>query len=201
MLTALLLSACSSTVFGPEAAPTDTQPPAVPSPVPATSTPPPPATPTPAPETPAGLQPLDAAECGVLAEAVAAALGVPATTAEAPFEDYVGGETGTGCRVAATGNGLAFADVNATINDLLAALEVQGWQEDVRYGAGGAGGWAAGYRKDDALCLFVFSSEPSDEGLCSDDEPMAVCWERLTPEQQIRNFVFDCVQGSSAGVQ
>ena len=179
LLTVLVLVACDGTTPEPTAEPTVPEPTSIP----------------PTPEPPSGLQPLDAAECSALADTVAQAVGIPATIGEAPFEDFVTRETGTGCQVLATGTDADLPDVMASVDALIAAIQAQGWEEDMMYGGGGGGGWLAGYRRDDALCIFVFSSEPSDMSLCG-DEPLPSCFGRLDPEDRIRSFDFNCAQGT-----
>ena len=174
----LLLVACDGDTPEPTAEPTVPQPTSIP----------------PTPEPPVGPHPLDSAECSELADVVAQAVGLPTTIGEAPFEDFITRETGTGCQVLATGTDVDLPDVNVAVDALMSALQAQGWEEDMMYGGGGGGGWLAGYRRDDALCIFVFSSEPSDMSLCG-DEPLPSCFGRLDPEDRIRSFDFICAQG------
>jgi hypothetical protein len=63
---------------------------------------------------------------------------------------------------------------------------------------GGPGGVLAGYRQDTGLCLLQVSSGPAEEGLCTEDEPFAVCWERLTPEQRAFTITLNCACEVSA---
>jgi hypothetical protein len=188
VLIALLSTACGG------AAPVITEAPAQP---PDPTAPPAPTTVSPT-EPPSGPRPLDAVECQALADSVSQAIGIAATVGQAPFEDYVTGESTTGCQVLVDSSDAILADVNTSLNNLTGALQANGWQEDMRYGGGGAGGYIAGYRKDDSLCLFVFSSEPADPSQCG-DEPFVACWERLPPEERLRSFDFVCAQGVTSG--
>jgi hypothetical protein len=156
------------------------------------------APPTPTPEPVTSIQPIDPAECQELADLMTQAVGIAATVGEAPFNDFRTGEAGTGCQVLATGDETNITDVNKATNGLIDALEVAGWQEDIRYAAAGAGGWLTGYRRGDRLCLATFASEPSDPALCG-DEPFAVCWDRLEPEQRLRTFELVCARDPAAG--
>jgi hypothetical protein len=167
---------------------------------------PPTATPTtPAPTVPptsepvwGDFKPLDATACGELADAMAEALGVPVTTEQALIEDYTTGKAGDGCQMTATGTGVEFDHVRVPFDALTAMLQARGWEEDLQYAAGGPGGVLAGYRQDTGLCLRQVSSGPSEEGLCSGDEPFVVCWENLTPEQRAFTVTLNCVWEVSA---
>jgi hypothetical protein len=74
------------------------------------------------------------------------ALGGTATTEETPFEDRVGGQTGTGCQIKATGTGLNFENIVVVENALVGVLQARGWEEDVQYAGGGPGAVVTGYR-------------------------------------------------------
>lgn len=192
ILLSLLLAGCCPAAPEPTSVPTQT-------PRSPTATPPAPTvTPTPTllvlptPEPWGDFRPLDAAACGELADAMAEALGVPVTTEEALLEDYTTGRAGTGCQMTATGTGVEFDHVGVPFDALTAMLQARGWEEDIQYAGGGPGGVLAGYRQDTGLCLLQISSGPLEEGVCSEDEPFAVCWERLTPEQRAFAITLNC---------
>lgn len=145
-----------------------------------------------------GLQPLAPEACSTLADGVATTLNVAVTTGEAPFEDWMSGQAGTGCQASASGTGLDFSDTGLIAGSLVTMLQGQGWSEDINYAAGGPDGMLSGFRKDNGLCLLAVSSAPSDESLCSDDEPFFACWEKLTPEQQRYTITLNCVQDNTA---
>ena len=199
----LLLTGCGGAPTEPaiEATPI----PAAATPVPPTATPiPPTATAVPAATTAlpivelqGDLQPLSETDCIDLADAMSQALGIPGDTAVAPFDDYVSGKNGAGCQTTVTGTGNDFQHVGAIADTLTEMLRSREWQEDINYAGGGAGGLIAGFRKADGLCLLVVNSGPSDEGLCSNDEPFAACWERLTPEQRIFTITLNCTQDTA----
>lgn len=187
----LLLAGCCPVSPEPTSAPTQ-----VPRPAAATSPAPtamPVSTAMPTPEPAWGdFKPLDAAACGELTDAMADALGVPVTMEESLIEDYTTGRSGTGCQMAAIGTGIEFDHVGVPFDAVTAMLRARGWEEDMQYAGGGPGGVLAGYRQEAGLCLLQVSSGPSEEGLCSDDEPFAVCWERLTPEQRAFTITLNC---------
>jgi putative hemolysin len=142
-----------------------------------------------------GLRPLDPAACGDLANAVVQTLGVEAAMAEAPFQDRVGGETGTGCQVTATGTGLDFEDHWIVFQELAEMLTAQGWREDMAYQGGGPTGTLSGFRRNGELCLLLVGWDPSEDADCPTDQPIGMC--ELTPEQRLYTIVLDCAQGVS----
>ncbi len=139
-----------------------------------------------------GLQPLDPAACGDLANAIAESLGVPATTASAPFEDYVSGQTGTGCQITANGTGLDFENIMVVENALVNVLQAQRWTEDLQHQGGGPGAFLTGYRQADALCLVLAYWEPSKDANCPSDQPIGAC--ELVPEQQTYTITLNCAR-------
>jgi len=157
------------------------------------------AEPTPIPEesaqVEAGLTPLNPETCANLADSIGQNLGLVGETAEAPFEDSITQQTGTGCQITFATNGLAVDNIGELDPPTSEAMERLGWQQDAQYGGGGIGGYMKGFRKDNALCTVVFAAEPSDPTLCSDDQPITACWENLSPEQRVFKVVLNCAEG------
>lgn len=189
---AVLLAGCGGAL--PEPTATPTQPPQPPTPKPTATPTQPPQPPTLEPS--GAFQPLDAAACDDLADALEQALGVAVTTAEAPFEDYVGGQTGTGCQMTASGTGLDFEDLGVVSGALRGMFEAQGWQADIEYEAAGPTGEAGGYRKDNMLCLWMAEWKPSEDANCPPDQPISAC--KLSPEQKLYTITVNCAQGAAA---
>jgi hypothetical protein len=145
------------------------------------------------PTVPASFQPLPGDTCYALGQAIVDTLYLTATLTNAPFEDYVGGGFGTGCRALATGTGADLADLPTVAGELRAMLQERGWQEDVQYAADGPTGTASGFRQDGGLCLLSVAWEPSDDANCPSDQPISEC--DLEPEQQVYTIVLNCAQG------
>lgn len=145
-------------------------------------------------QTPAagGLQPLDSATCEEIRSAAAQALGVEATAANAPFQDPISGKSGNACQVTLTGTGANFQNPDAVVESLKAALEPQGWTEDMMYAAGGPTGIGTGMRQDTQLCMLVAGWTPSEDANCPSDKPISEC--SLTPEQHLYTITLTCVQ-------
>ncbi len=198
----VLLAGCGGAPPVPTATPTQLPqlPTLKPTATPA-ATPSPTATPTQLPQPPTpkpsgALRPLDVATCNSLAKALEQALGVAVTTAEAPFEDYITGQTGTGCRITASGTGLDFKDLNMVLNAVRGTFEAQGWQGDIKYEATGPTGEAGAYRKGNALCLWEVRWKPSEDANCPPDQPISAC--KLSPEQKLYTIAVNCVQSTAA---
>jgi hypothetical protein len=147
---------------------------------------------------PGDWQPLSYDECNNLAGALAQSLGLTAEAAQAPFEDYVQRRAGTGCQATLRATGLNFEHVGLLESPTIGTLQALGWQQDASYGGGGPGGVVEGFRQGRKLCLLLISSGPSEASLCSADEPFAVCWERLTPEQKAYTVTLNCAQDAAA---
>jgi hypothetical protein len=78
----------------------------------------------------------------------------------------------------------------------------KGWYEDVRYTGGGPGGIVTGFgQPGGTLCLTVIASEPAEDELCPDDQPIFACWENLMPEQKRYETVLNCAQDTTAAPQ
>ena len=192
MVSLLALSGCGST---PTPAPTDTS-------VPPTQAP----TETPVPRTPApeaqptaeqnGYQPLSAAACSELAKSMEESLGVKLETSDGPFQDYVGGQSGTGCQAKATGTGADFGDFPDVASKLQKMIEDQGWKLNIQYQADGPSGTAMGFTKDTGLCLLSVNWQPSKDASCPDDQPLAAC--DLKPEQKLFTIVLNCAQSNAS---
>jgi hypothetical protein len=204
LLVLALISACEGAPTEVPATtpptPIPTEPSAVPTETPApTKTPAPPPTATAVPaetaEAQGDFQPLSSAACSDLASAMAQALGVEVTTAEAPFQDYVSGKAGTGCQTTATGTGLDFESIVVVARSLREMLEGQGWYGDIMYVADGPAGTAAGFRKAKGLCLVSVNWEPSEDADCPPDQPISAC--QLAPEQQLYSIVLNCAEDVS----
>jgi putative hemolysin len=99
-------------------------------------------------------QPLDAADCANLADAMAKTLGVTVSTGAAAFEVYVSGEKGTGCRAVATGTGVDFESVPTVADSLKEMLAARGWVKDMKYDGDGPKGTDTGFRQGNGLCLW-----------------------------------------------
>jgi len=141
------------------------------------------------------LMPLNADECGQLSDTLGQNLGLQGQVAEVDFEDPISQKTGKACQVLFTVTGQEIDNLGVLEIPAKVAMENDGWQEDPQYAAGGAGGVVYGYRKGNAVCRLTLSAEPSDMTLCSSDEPISTCWERLAPEQKVFKVDLICSQG------
>ena len=149
------------------------------------------------------LQPLSADECDQLAAFMVNRLPVPPVEQmEVAVERE--GEIGSGCQAIAVGTGEVFPDMMVVEDAMGGILEELGWTEDTTAPAClGTGGWGPGassrcYTKADALCELFVHVDPIDNALCSDDEPIFVCFESLAPEQIVYTINLTCARDTSA---
>jgi hypothetical protein len=140
--------------------------------------------------------PGSAGVCNELADEMEQMLGVGmAITAPAPFEDYITGQTGTGCQVTASGTGLDFENVGVVVDALSGMFQTRGWQEDISYDGAGPTGMLGGYRQDNMLCLWLVDWAPSEEANCPSDQPISAC--ELSPEQKLYTITLNCAEDTS----
>jgi putative hemolysin len=140
-------------------------------------------------------QPPDSAVCGDLSKTMVQTLGVPVTTEEAPFVDYISGKAGTGCQMRATGTGLDFEDFWSVAETMRETLGSQGWEADFTYAADGPTGTGNGFRRGNTLCLFSVGWEPSEDANCPQDQPISAC--ELRPEQKLYTIRLNCAQDTT----
>jgi hypothetical protein len=137
-----------------------------------------------------GIQPASAATCSDSAKVLQDVLGTAGTAAEVPFEDYITGQSGTGCQVTVTGTGADFGTMDKVDQPLWAAMEAAGWTRDTTYEAGIATGSVSGWRKGNELCLLGVSWKPSADANCPQDQPISAC--NVKPEQQLYTITLNC---------
>jgi hypothetical protein len=155
--------------------------------------------------TPGDLQSLEPAECGALAMAMGQALVVQIEQMDVSVERE--GKTGGGCQAIAVGSGLDFTDMMSVEETMRGMLIGRGWMEDTTAAVClGTGGWGPGatascYSQADALCEMFLHLDPLEASLCSDDEPITVCFDRLTPEQIVYTIHLTCARDTSAAAE
>ena len=153
---------------------------------------------------PSTLQPLSADACNDLANATAQTLAVDVATTDVFILSSWSEQQGTGCQVTAAGNGLNFENIMVVQDGLTAILTTRGWVEQTQAPMClGQGGWGPGastscFTQADGICEAFVYVEPSEDTLCSGDEPISVCLDRLAPEQVIYNVSLTCAQGYQA---
>ncbi len=149
------------------------------------------------------LQPLDAAECDALADALAGTLAV--SVAQANVAVDFEGKSGGGCQATAVGTGVDFADMPSVEAAMRGLLEVRGWAEYQSVEAClGIGGWGPGadvtcYSRANNYCAVFVHIDPADPALCSNDEPISVCFSELDPEQIVYSIDLTCAEDTTIG--
>ncbi len=99
----------------------------------------------------------------------------------APFTDPSSGESGLGCSLTTTGNGVDFSSPNDVITSLVHAFI--GWEEQAAYQADGATGSATGMTRDMGLLLLNAEWEAAPDVQCPSDQPISAC--SINPEQKL----------------
>jgi hypothetical protein len=149
------------------------------------------------------LQPLSPDECDQLAAFMVNRLPVPPVEQREVAVEHEG-ETGGGCQAIAVGTGDVFPDMMVVEEAMHGILGELGWNEDPTASTClGIGGWGPGantrcYVQADALCEVFVHVDPVDDTLCSNDEPIFVCLERLDPQQIVYTLNLTCARDTSA---
>ena len=150
--------------------------------------------PTPTAELTGDYQPIEEQECIDLKEALSQQTGVGGEiTSPEPFEDYDNDKTGFGCKISLITTGANTNHEQLGVS-APAALEADGWVEDLNYTFPGIGGLASAYRKGNQLCLTVSYVEPWEDNLCAENEDFLECLDRLPPEQIRYGYDLNCAR-------
>ena len=100
-----------------------------------------------------------------------------------------GGTPGQGCRVMVLGDGDDLPTFVEVSQALRAALEADGWQEDIQFAADGPTGTQTVYTKGEQQVLVAAGVSPTDPSACPSDQVISECLEGLEPDEVL-------VQGS-----
>jgi len=114
----------------------------------------------------------------------------------ARFSGLGNGVNGDGCQLTAVGRGDQIADWGGKTNNFVNAMEAAGWQIDPNFSAGGAGAEAHTFRRNDNACMYTAEARPEDPSLCSSNEPLAVCLDRLNPSYVVYEIKIGCTPDS-----
>ena len=148
------------------------------------------------------LQPLSPDECEQLAGFMINRMFIPPVEQQEVAVEHLG-ETGIGCQAIGVGNGEMFTDMMILDEAMRGILGELGWTEDPTAPAClGTGGWGPGatsscFTQADALCELFIHVDPIDKALCSNDEPINACFERLSPDQILYTAELTCARDIS----
>jgi hypothetical protein len=151
---------------------------------------------------PGDLQPLDPDKCEQLAAFMVNRLPVPPVEQKKVAVQRQG-KSGSGCQAIAIGTGEVFPDMMVVEEAMHGILGELGWREDPTAPIClGTGGWGPGassrcYVQADAVCELFVHVDPIDKALCSNDEPISVCFDRLAPEQIVYTVELTCARDTS----
>jgi len=118
-------------------------------------------------------------------------LSLPAEIRRDTFDDP-SGLSGEGCTVTTQGTGEAVTDWGQKSQNLYEAIKAEGWVIDYNFSAGGAGGVLEIYRRENYVCRYLSEAGPADPSLCSNDEPLTACMDRLAPAQRLYRVEISC---------
>jgi len=139
-------------------------------------------------------KPISEQECLDLNTTLSQQIGLPGTiTSPEPFEDPNNDKTGFGCKISLITDG---ADTNhdRLEETLPSTLKADGWVEDGEYIFPGVGRLESAYRKGNQLCLTISYVEPWETTLCTENENLVTCLDKLSPEQILYGFDLNCAQ-------
>jgi hypothetical protein len=144
-------------------------------------------------------QPLAAEACKDLRTALEENLGVAVVRDEqpAPFENFIDGSAGESCRLSASASAADFADAGSFIDVANAVIELfqsQGWGQDPQYAADSPTSTITGLRQENALAIVRVDLAPAPGFTCPQDEPIASCFEELTPDQEMITVTIDLAE-------
>lgn len=181
ILFALLLTSCSRA-----AAPTASAPATAEATVAATNSP------TALPAETDQYEPVDVSVCQMLQGVTAEALGVDVSMEKAaPFTDALSGDSGTACRLSASGDGSQFTGPQDVVAKLKGTAGL-GWTELADYAADGPMGSSAGLSRDMALMILQANWVPAADAVCPTDQPVESC--DLQPDQKLYTIEVDVAQ-------
>ncbi|MBN1428265.1 MAG: DUF333 domain-containing protein [Anaerolineae bacterium] len=120
--------------------------------------------------------------CLIIQELATQAVGLTfSMEANAPFTDFLTGETGQGCTLTAAATGAQLSDPDSVLSSLVDGM--LGWTELPDYQANGPTGAATAMMRDMGLMLIRVEWTPSPEVQCPADQPISECG--LLPEQKL----------------
>jgi hypothetical protein len=152
---------------------------------------------------PGDLQPLSPAECEQLAAFMVNRLPVFPPVEEKLVAVEHDGEVGGGCQSIGIGPGEVIPDMLVVEEAMRGILAELGWTEDpaapecLWVGGWGPGASSSCYNQADALCEVFVHMDPADDALCSNDEPISVCFDRLEPEQILYTVELTCARDTT----
>ncbi len=137
-------------------------------------------------------EPVDASVCQMLQGVTAEALGVDVSMeTSAPFTDALSGDSGTACRLTASGDGSQFTGPQDVVTKLKGTAGL-GWTELTDYAADGPMGSSAGLTRDMALMILQANWVPAADAVCPTDQPVESC--DLQPDQKLYTIEVDVAQ-------
>lgn len=148
------------------------------------------------------LQPLSPEECEQLAAFMVNRLPVPPVDQQIVSVERQG-EAGDGCKAITVGTGEVFPDMMVVEDAMRGILAELGWTEDpTAPSCLGTGGWGPGassacFTQADAFCELFVHMDPDRHELCSEDEPISVCFDRLAPHQILYTIELTCARDAS----
>jgi hypothetical protein len=108
------------------------------------------------------------------------------------FSELPNGISGEGCQLVVTGSGEEIPDWAVKNSDFVTEMFDSGWVMDPNFSAATGGGELLTVRKNDHVCMYFADTRPNDPTLCSSDEPISACLERLDLSSIIYEATISC---------
>jgi hypothetical protein len=108
------------------------------------------------------------------------------------FSELANGINGDGCQLTMVGSGEEVTDWGLNNSEFVTEMFNNGWEMDPNFSASTGGGELLTVRKNDYVCMYFADARPIDPSLCSSDEPISACLERLSDSGIIYEVTISC---------
>jgi hypothetical protein len=123
-------------------------------------------------------------------------LGIQGEIEAASFSDAEIGLDGNGCGLYASARGNQVDRWWDRSTALIDAFSAAGWERDPDFSGAGAAGQMVVVRKSGTACMLVSEAGPAEPSLCSENESIVACLERLDPVDVLLEAYVGCTPDS-----
>jgi hypothetical protein len=119
-------------------------------------------------------------------------LGIQGEIEASSFSDAEIGLDGEGCRLYASARGDQIDRWWDRSTALIDGITAAGWERDSNFSGAGAAGQMVIVRKSGTACMLISEAGPEDPSLCSGNESIVACLERLDPDNVLLEAYVGC---------